>query len=59
MTNYQCYCYGIIAIQNLLDQKVRICSDSFYNELYYLWDMYTEESIENKYNDMEINGNIL
>lgn len=53
MTNHQCYCYGIIAIHNILEEKLPITSDLFYEELYYLWDIYSEENIEELYLKME------
>ena len=53
MTNHQCYCYGIIAIYNILNDKLPITSDLFFDEMYYLWDLY---SIEKLYNKMEIDG---
>lgn len=53
MTNYQCYCYGIVALHNILNQKSPITSDSFYNELYYLWDLYSEEAIEKKVKNID------
>ena len=49
MTNYQCFCYGIVAIHNILEEKLPITSDLFLDELYYLWDIYSEESIEKLY----------
>ena len=56
MTNHQCYCYGIIAIYNILNDKFSITSDLFFNEMYYLWDLYSEDAIEKLYNKMEIDG---
>ena len=56
MTNHQCYCYGIIAIYNILNDKFPITSDLFFNEMYYLWDLYSEDAIEKLYNKMEIDG---
>lgn len=55
MTNHQCYCYGIIAIHNILEDKLPITSDLFFDELYYLWDLYSEEGIEKLYLKMEEN----
>ena len=52
MTNHQCYCYGIIAIQNIIQAELPITSDLFYFELYKLWDIYSENAIENLYSDM-------
>ena len=56
MTNYQCYCYGIIAIYNILNDKLPITSDLFFYKMYYLWDLYSEDAIEKLYNKMEIDG---
>lgn len=56
MTNHQCYCYGIIAIHNLLKEKFPLTSNEFYDELYYLWYIYSEEAIEKEYAKMEENG---
>ena len=58
MSNYQCYCYGIIAINNLLENNVLITSDSFFHELYNLWDVYSEKAIEKVYSNMVENGKI-
>lgn len=58
LTNHQCYCYGIIAIYNILNNRYPLTSDLFYNELYYLWDIYTEEAIEQLYTKMEEKGKI-
>ena len=58
MTNHQCYCYGIIAIHNILKDELPITSDIFFDELYYLWDVYTEETIEKLYSNMVENGKI-
>lgn len=58
MTNYQCFCYGVIALQNIIKNKNPITSDLFYNELYYLWDIYSEEGIEKLYLNIEMNGKI-
>lgn len=56
MTNHQCYCYGIIAIYNILNDKLPITSDLFFYKMYYLWDLYSEDAIEKLYNKMEIDG---
>ena len=56
MTNFQCYCYGVIAIHNVLKDTLPITADLFYEELYYLWDLYSEEAIEKLYRDMENKG---
>ena len=58
MTNHQCYCYGIIAIHNILKDKLPITSDIFFDELYYLWDVYSEDAIVKKYFEMQENGEI-
>ena len=52
LTNHQCYCYGIIAIQNIMQAELPITSDSFFLELHQLWDIYSENAIENLYADM-------
>ena len=59
MTNHQCYCYGIIAINNILESKLTITSELFYSELYYLWDLYSEETIEQLYFEMDSNGMLI
>ncbi len=46
MTNYQCYCYAVKAIANILRSKEKITPDKVYCELHYLWDIYSEEAIE-------------
>lgn len=56
MTNHQCYCYGIVAIYNILNDKFPITSDLFFDEMYYLWDLYSEDEIEKLYNKMEKEG---
>ena len=58
LTNHQCYCYGIIAIHNLLKEHYLITTDMFYDELYYLWDIYSGEAIEKLYCKMEENGKL-
>ena len=58
MTNHQCYCYGMVAIHNILKEKISITSDRFFNELYYLWDIYSEKGIEKVYAEMEEAGEI-
>ena len=59
MTNHQCYCYGIIAIHNIKKEKIPITSDIFYDELYYLWDIYSEDAIEKLYEEMVKNGKLI
>ena len=59
MTNHQCFCYGIIAINNILESKLTITSDLFYSELYYLWDLYSEEAIEQLYFEMDSHGMLI
>ena len=49
MTNHQCYCYGIMALNNIIKAKMPLTSETFYNELFYLWDVYTEYDIQEKY----------
>lgn len=46
MTNYQCYSYSAKAISNILNSNIKLTADTFYNELYHLWDFYSEEQIE-------------
>lgn len=46
MTNLQCYSYGIKAISNLKKNNMPITPDTFYFELYRLWDLYGEKAIE-------------
>ena len=58
MTNQQCYCYGIIALNNMIKNGIPINNDTFYHELYYLWDFYSEEGIEKLYYTMERKRNI-
>ncbi len=59
MTNYQCYCYAVKAIANILKEKEKITSDKLYNELYYLWDIYSEEAIEKIVQKEELNNELL
>lgn len=47
MNNFQCFCYASKAIDNILKSNIALDVDSFYTELYYLWDIYDEKSIEN------------
>lgn len=60
MTNYQCYCYGAKAISNILKEKnrIKLTPDTFYRELYYLWDIYSEESIEKLVKKEECNNEL-
>ena len=58
MTNYQCYCYGIVAIYNILNGTLPLTSDNFYGELYYLWDLYSEEEIEELRDNLFWKGNL-
>ncbi len=46
MNNLQCYSYGIKAISNLSKNNIPITADTFYSELYHLWDIYGEKAIE-------------
>ncbi len=55
MTNYQCYCYAAQAISNIMKGKVKLTPDTFYRELYYLWDIYAEEEIEKIVRKKEFN----
>lgn len=59
MTNYQCYCYGIVAIHNILNEKMAITSDVFYGELHYLWDIYSEDEIVKLYEKMGKDGKVI
>ncbi len=59
MTNLQCYSYGIKAIANLKTMKVEITPDSFFHELYYLWDIYSEEAIQELVQTEEVNGKLM
>ena len=46
MTNHQCYSYCVKAIANLKNNNIELTPDNLYMQLYYLWDIYTEEQIE-------------
>ena len=46
MNNFQCFCYAAKAIDNILKSNIALDAESFYTELYYLWDLYDEKSIE-------------
>ena len=59
MTNNQCYSYGIMAIKNLKENNLKITPDSFYFELYRLWDIYSEGQIEQIVKMLEINECLL
>ena len=59
MTNNQCYSYGIMAIKNFKKNNLKITPDNFYFELYYLWDIYTENQIEQEVKMLEINEALL
>lgn len=59
MTNNQCYSYGIMAIKNLKEKKLKITPDNFYHELYFLWDIYSESQIEQKVKMLEVKGALL
>lgn len=59
MTNNQCYSYGIMAIKNLNDNNLKITPDSFYFELYHLWDIYSEEEIEKIVKLLEISETLI
>ena len=58
MTNNQCYSYSVKAISNILNSNVKLTADTFYNELYYLWDSYSEEQIEDIVRKEEIEHNL-
>lgn len=58
MTNLQCYSYGAKAIDNLLKNDVKLTHTSFWEELYYLWDIYSEEHIEEFIKKEEFKGNL-
>jgi hypothetical protein len=58
MNNFQCYCYSVKAIANLLKSDVKITPDTLYGELYYLWDIYTEEAIEKLVRKEEFNNEL-
>ena len=59
MNNHQCYCYGAIALNNILKAKIPITKDLFFNELHYLWDIYSEEEIQNEYLKMDEIGKFI
>lgn len=59
MTNNQCYSYGIMAIKQLKENNLKITPDSFYYELYRLWDIYSESQIEKIVKMLEINEALL
>lgn len=46
MNNFQCFCYSAKAIDNILESNIALDADSFYAELFYLWDIYDEKTIE-------------
>ncbi len=58
MNNLQCYSYGIKAISNLIKGNVPITADTFYHEIYFLWDIYTEEMIEKIVRKEELEGTL-
>lgn len=58
MTNLQCYCYGVKAFDNILKSKAKLTSDTFFNELFYLWDIYSEEMIEEIVRNAEMNDEL-
>ena len=58
MTNNQCYSYGIMAIRNLQKNNVKITADSFFFEIYHLWDIYSESQIEEMVKMQEINESL-
>lgn len=46
MTNRQAQAYAIIALENLSKEKIAITEKNLYIEMYHLFDLYSEESIE-------------
>ena len=58
MTNNQCYSYSVKAISYILNNNIKLTLDTFYNELYYLWDFYTEEQIEDIARNAEVEHNL-
>lgn len=59
MNNYQCYCYGVVALNNIVEAGIPITDDAFYHELNYLWDFYSEEDIERRYSWLSRNGKMV
>lgn len=60
MTNYQCYCYSAKAISNILKErnKEKLTPDTLWDELHYLRDIYSEESIEKLVRKEELNNEL-
>lgn len=58
MTNNQCYSYSAKAISNILKSNEKLTADKLYNELYYLWDFYSEEQIEDIVRNEEMRHNL-
>ena len=48
-----------MAIHNLIDDDLPINSDTFFNELHYLWDIYSEEAIVKQYHFLKEKGNMV
>ena len=48
-----------MAIKNLKENNLKITPDSFYFELYHLWDIYSENQIEQIVKLLEINEVLL
>lgn len=46
MTNRQAQAYAMIALENLNKEKSAITEENLYIEMYYLFDLYSEEVIE-------------
>lgn len=46
LNNFQCFCYASKAIDNILKSNIVLDAESFYTELYYLFDLYDKKSIE-------------
>ncbi len=58
MTNNQCYYYAVKAISNIIKSDEKLTPDTFYIELYRLWDIYGEEEIERQVRKEENLGKI-
>ena len=48
-----------MAIKNLKENNLKITPDNFYFELYNLWDIYSENQIEQEVKMLEINEALL
>ena len=58
MTNYQCYSYSVIALSNILKNKIELTPETFYHELYRLWNIYSEDGIEKRVKKLEMNNEL-